>query len=142
MGSVHLHQPPFTHDLYVVSLLGSGTSRELNGQPLATNLFFNVPGQVISWDIAPDWRGWYLVFDAEFARQLPSGGIAQHEFAFLRDQAPVPFSVSEAETRELADLYSLLHTVWDAEPTSNLLPAYVDTLLLHVRRHFRAYVIE
>ena len=66
MKTVNAKQPPFRHEFYAIALRNSGDNKEVNGKYLDSNLFFNSPYQIITWDIRPDWQGWYIIFDREF----------------------------------------------------------------------------
>src|SRR4028118_2165211 len=68
MLTVNQRQEPFRHEFYAVALRRHGSNQQVMGQPLAANIFFNTPYQLTSWDIRPDWQGWYILFDEEFAR--------------------------------------------------------------------------
>ena len=137
MPTVHLRQPPFRHEFYAVALRHAGTNRQVQGQPLKANFFFNTPYQLIGWDIDPDWQGWYLLFDDTFARSLPGGGSLLTEYPFLALDKSTPFDVPAGEAAYLDGLFQRL---WDELHSGrpdclDLLAAYTHLLLLYLRRH-------
>ena len=84
MKTVNAKQPPFRHEFYAVALKNSGDNREVNGKFLDSNLFFNSPYQIITWDIKPDWQGWYIIFGREFLGLNPGWQNFIIDFPFFR----------------------------------------------------------
>lgn len=137
MRTVNRQQPPFRHEFYALALRHAGSNRQVQGQPLAANLFFNTPYQLIGWDIEPDWQGWYILFDETFARSLPGGPSFLAEYPFLTLDKSTPFDVPAADTAYLDRLYQ---GIWDElhggrTDCADFLAAYTHLLLLYVRRH-------
>lgn len=137
MRTVNRQQPPFRHEFYAVALRHCGTNRQVQGEPLVANLFFNTPYQLVGWDIEPDWQGWYIIFDEAFARTLPAGAGFLTEYPFLALDKSTPFDLPSEDAAALDRLYQC---IWDelhgARPdAADMLAAYTHLLLLYVRRH-------
>lgn len=140
MRTVHRQQPAFRHEFYAVALRWQGTNRQVNGQPVSANLFFNTPYQLISWDIDADWEGWYILFDEDFARSTPAGSRLLTEFPFLSLDKSTPLHLPEAEARQLDTLFEQIWHEYhhDAPHRLAFLATYAHLALLHVRRQFSA----
>ncbi|KUG09970.1 helix-turn-helix domain-containing protein [Solirubrum puertoriconensis] len=138
MRTVNRHQPPFRHAFYAVALRWQGSNRQVNGRLVQANMFFNTPYQIIGWDIESDWEGWYIMFDEEFARSLPTGPNLLTEFPFLCLDRTEPLHVPTPEAQFLDALFGQLWTEYHADYADQhaLLVGYAHLLLLHVRRQF------
>lgn len=86
-------QEPFRHEFYAIALRHAGENKEVNGQLLEANLFFNSPYQVISWDVLPDWKGWYIMFGQDFLTLNPAWKNFILEFPFFRLVKSIPFDI-------------------------------------------------
>jgi AraC-like DNA-binding protein len=137
MPTVNRQQAPFRHELYAVALRHRGTNRQVHGEPLAANVFFNTPYQLVGWDIEPNWQGWYIMFDETFARSLPSGAGFLSEYPFLALDKSTPFDVPAPDAQALDRLFQRLWTELhsDRGDRADFLAAYTHLLLLYVRRH-------
>ncbi|MEO1436603.1 MAG: hypothetical protein AAFV80_13780, partial [Bacteroidota bacterium] len=70
MATVHQRMPQFKHEFYAIALKLEGRGYVKTGNfatetPQAT-VFFNSPYQILYWDIAPDWEGYYIIFSEDF----------------------------------------------------------------------------
>ncbi len=138
MATVNARQPPFRHEFYAVALRLAGQNTEVNGRPLASNLFFNSPYQVITWDIRPDWQGWYLIFGREFLGLNPAWANFIIDFPFFRlDRAsPLDLPAPEAEHANLL-FQKIADEYHSARPDKFLfIQAYTQLLLLTTKRFF------
>lgn len=136
MQTVNQHQPPFRHEFYSIALRLNGTNRQVNGQPVAANLFFNTPYQVISWDIEPDWEGGYVMFTEDFVRANPTWTNFMTDFPFLMLDKSVPFDVPEADVDFINIVFAKIHAEYESDHADRLsfIRAYTQLLLLNVRR--------
>ena len=70
MNSVREQMPAFRHEFYAIAIKAAGDGKVISGQftdfPEGSTVFFNTPFQVLSWDIVPNWQGYYLMFSQDF----------------------------------------------------------------------------
>jgi AraC family transcriptional regulator, transcriptional activator of pobA len=138
MQTVNVHQEPFKHEFYALALKLGGSNRQVMGKTLKNNLFFNTPYQIITWEIDPDWHGWYIMFTEEFVRNNPIWANFLIDFPFLRLDKSIPFDVLEADAQFKNGIFQ---QIFDEYHSNNIdkftvIATYVHLLLLKVRRHF------
>lgn len=136
--TVNLKQPPFRHEFYAVALKNSGDNTEVNGKFLDSNLFFNSPYQVITWDIQPDWQGWYIIFDREFLGLNPGWKNFIIDFTFFRLDTVSPMDLPK-EDAELAN--NFFQQIFDEYHSDNkdkflFIQSFTQLLLLITKRYF------
>ena len=136
--TVNLKQPPFRHEFYAVALKNSGDNTEVNGKFLDSNLFFNSPYQIITWDIKPDWQGWYIIFDREFLGLNPSWQNFIIDFPFFRLDTVSPMDLPK-EDAELAN--NFFQQIFDEYHSDNkdkflFIQSFTQLLLLITKRYF------
>lgn len=136
--TVNLKQPPFKHEFYAVALKNSGDNTEVNGKFLDSNLFFNSPYQIITWDIKPDWQGWYIIFDREFLGLNPSWQNFIIDFPFFRLDKVSPMNLP-MEDAELAN--NIFQQIFDEYHSENkdkflFIQTFTQLLLLITKRYF------
>lgn len=60
----------FKYEYNAIAIKVEGSGKAISGHhtnfPDGATVFFNSPFQLISWDILPDWEGYYLMFSKEF----------------------------------------------------------------------------
>lgn len=136
MRTVNRAQPPFRHAFYSVALRLNGTNRQVNGSPVAANLFFNTPYQIISWEIEPDWEGWYILFTEDFVRANPTWRDFLTDFPFLLLDKSVPFDVPPADVDFIDTVFAKINAEYASDHPDRLsfIRAYTQLLLLNVRR--------
>jgi AraC-like DNA-binding protein len=138
MKTVNARQAPFRHEFYALALKNAGDNKEVNGRYLAHNLFFNSPYQIITWDIKPDWKGWYIIFDREFLGLNPGWHNFIIDFPFFRLDTVSPMDLP-AEDALLADTLfgQIFHEYHSDHPDKFLfIQAFTQLLLLLTRRYF------
>lgn len=138
MKSVHVKQPPFRHEFYAVALKISGDNREVNGKFLNGNLFFNSPYQIITWDIVPDWQGWYIIFDKEFLGLNPCWQNFIIDFPFFRLDKVSPMSLP---CRDVDLATSIFQQIFDEYHSDNkdkflFIQSFTQLILLITKRYF------
>ena len=138
MKTVNARQEPFRHEFYAVALRHSGTNKEVMGKPLNSNLFFNSPYQIITWDIKPDWEGWYIIFDKDFVSMNPAWNNFIIDFPFFRLDKSIPFNLP-GDDALLAD--NFFQKIYDEYHSGNkdkflFIQTYTHLLLLLTRRYF------
>ena len=144
MKTVNLHQPSFRHEFYAIALRFSGTNRQVSGKPLTANLFFNTPYQILSWEIDPDWRGWYIIFDEEFLRSNPQWANFLIDFPFMRLDRSIPFDLPAPEEAFIGSVFQKVSDEYhSSQPDAfAFLWAYTHLLLLKVKRNFDRLVAD
>lgn len=136
--TVNLKQPPFRHEFYAVALKNQGDNTEVNGKFLDSNLFFNSPYQIITWDIKPDWQGWYIIFDREFLGLNPSWQNFIIDFPFFRLDTVSPMDLPK-EDAEIAN--NFFQQIFDEYHSNNkdkflFIQSFTQFLLLITKRYF------
>jgi AraC family transcriptional regulator, transcriptional activator of pobA len=138
MKTVNLKQPPFRHEFYSIALRHAGTNNEVMGTPLQTNIFFNSPYQIVTWDILPDWKGWYIMLDKEFVSMNPAWSNFIIDYPFFRLDKYIPFDMPPDEAQR-ADQY--FRKIFEEYHSNNkdkfqFILAYTQLLLLLTKRYF------
>jgi len=134
-------QSPFRHEFYAIALRHTGGNKQVNGSFLEANLFFNSPYQVISWDVLPDWKGWYIMFGQEFLLTNPAWKNFIVDFPFFRLDKSVPLNLKPPDIN-LADnffekIYEEYHS--DNEDKFDFIQPYTSLLLVLTKRYFGIY---
>ena len=65
---VHVMEP-FRHEFYAIAIKSQGKGVAYTGHhkkfPKGSTIFFNSPFQILSWDIVPDWEGYYIMYPSQ-----------------------------------------------------------------------------
>lgn len=138
MKTVNARQPPFRHEFYCIALRHEGSNREVMGNFLSSNLFFNSPYQIVTWDILPDWKGYYIIFDREFIGMNAAWQNFIVDYTFFRLDKVIPFDLPE-KSAAFAD--GLFLNIFDEYHSDNrdkfqFIQTYTQLLLLLTKRHF------
>ncbi|MEM9867705.1 MAG: helix-turn-helix domain-containing protein [Bacteroidota bacterium] len=103
MKTVHPKMPPFKHEFYAIALKLEGTGYTTTGnystENLKATIFFNSPYQIIRWDIAPDWEGYYIIFSEDFYQREDTKRKISTDFPFLLVDNTVPLTLSSEEAK-------------------------------------------
>lgn len=91
---------PFKHEFYALAIKISGGGTVKLGSFDATAeqdlIFFNSPYQILSWDIPPDWKGYYVIFSEDFYRNnIRSEKRITDRFPFLLIDNTLPIEIDE-----------------------------------------------
>ena len=133
MPCVNMQQEAFRHNLFAIAWLVKGTNREVMGAPLESNVFFNAPYQIVTWDIDSDWDGYYAVFDEAFAREHLHVLTPTREWPFFRDASNAPLDLPAGQTAWFALTFERLHAEALAGPPGtgdcNVCGAFLHALL-------------
>ena len=143
MSSVVDQMPAFRHAFYAIALKVDGTGKAVSGHhadfPDGPVIFFNSPFQIISWDIAPDWEGYYLMFTQDFIAQSAYFSELLDNFPFLKLDKAIPFTVGEAEVNILLGIYEEIYKAYHSTDADKF--AFIETytllLLNYVKRFFQ-----
>nr|WP_299339619.1 helix-turn-helix domain-containing protein [Allomuricauda sp.] len=143
MKTVHHKMPPFKHEFYAIALKleGSGftTTGNYSTKDLAATVFFNSPYQIIQWDIAPDWNGYYVIFSEDFYREPHHQHRITEQFPFLLSDHTVPLTMDENESVLFEKIFIDILEEFRQEQKNHrkVIKGYIDILLLKVARLFQ-----
>lgn len=144
MPTVVSKMAPFKHEFYAIAIKVEGSGKANSGHhtnfPDGATVFFNIPFQITSWDILPDWQGYYLMFSKEFITTSKHLEGILTEFPFLKIDKSVPFEVKPDEVSQLLSIYEGIYKEYhDLKQDSTLIiEAHVLVLLNFVKRFFNA----
>lgn len=134
--------PAFRHEFYTIAIrkkdLTMASMEELRTGNLQ-ELAVNSPTQTLSWEIMPDWDGFYLMFSSSFAAQSNLLQEITSKFPFLNLTETIPFEVSRAELKILHALFEQIAAEYhSAHPDAmQLIEANVYLMLLHINRCYQ-----
>lgn len=137
---------PFRHEFYAIAIKADGggkvSSGEFNDFPEGTTIFFNTPFQLLSWDIVPDWRGYYLMFSQDFIAQSKVLSDLLNLFPFLKIDTSIPFTIPK---KELPGILAIYEQIWkeyrgEEDDKFQMIEARVFLLLSYVKRLFEKQV--
>ncbi|QCW99425.1 helix-turn-helix domain-containing protein [Aggregatimonas sangjinii] len=140
MKTVHHNMPPFKHEFYAIAvkLDGGGFAKTGNYSTAdkKATVFFNSPYQIIQWDIAPDWEGFYVIFSENFYRGALSRKRITEDFPFLLIDNTIPLDM-DADTALLfskvfADIFKEHRT--NSAKAEDIIRHYLHILLHKVSR--------
>ncbi|MEM9328466.1 MAG: helix-turn-helix domain-containing protein [Bacteroidota bacterium] len=146
MDIVHPQMPSFRHEFYAVAIKADGEGKVVSGQfsdfPKGAALFFNTPFQLISWDIVPNWTGYYIMFSQDFVTQSSVLTQILDLFPFLKMEKSIPFNVAPGRYEEILSIYSNIREEYHgtAMDKFQMIEAQVYLLLTNVRRLFEEQV--
>ncbi|MEM6718885.1 MAG: helix-turn-helix domain-containing protein [Bacteroidota bacterium] len=144
MKTVVSHVEPFKHEFYAIAMKVEGSGKAITGHhtnfPEGATVFFNTPFQLISWDIFPDWKGYYIMFSKEFIATSTYLQKLLTDFPFLKIDQSLPFEVKPEEVSKLLSIFEVIHEEnTDLREDSNaIIEAQVLVLLNFIKRFFTA----
>jgi len=138
MKTIRPKQPPFRHEFYALALRHHGHNNEVMGEPLRSNLFFNSPYQVVTWDILSDWQGYYIIFDRNFIAANPAWNNFIIDYPFFRLDTYTPFDLPEKDRLFADNLFARIFEEYhgDNEDKFLFIQDYTQLLLHLTKRHF------
>lgn len=142
MPTVVHKMPAFRHAFYAIALKMNGDGKALSSHysdfPDGSVVFFNSPFQILSWDIAPNWEGYYVLMTRDFIAQNHIFKDFLDTFPFLKIDKAIPFEVNEQETKELLNIYQKINEEYDSNKADkfDLISSYILLLLNYVKRYF------
>ena len=146
MPTVVSKMPPFKHEFYAIAIKVEGSGKAISGHhtnfPDGATVFFNSPFQLISWDILPDWEGYYLMFTKEFITKSKHLQQLLQEFPFLKIDQSIPFEVKPKEVSKLLTVYEAIYEEQQnlQEDSIAIIEAQLLVLLNFVKRFFNNQV--
>ncbi len=144
MRTVRRQVPPFRHEFYAISVVNAASGTTQTGDHVQRYeaqphiLLFNSPYQLLSWNIQPDWQGYYVIFTEDFVQSAQLRFNLMVDFPFLRLDQSIPFTVPKEEGETLNLLFSKIHQEYHGDQSDKfqLISGYTYLLLLYVRRSF------
>lgn len=137
---------PFRHELYAVAIKAQGKGVAYSGHyksfSVGSTIFFNSPFQILSWDIVPNWQGYYIMFTQEFISQIRCFNDVLEEFPFFRLDKSIPFKISSNDLDVIVSMFGKIYDEYHSDRSDKfqLIEAYVLLLLNYVRRYFNEQV--
>ena len=148
MKMVKHKMPPFKHEFYAIALKldGSGYAKSGNfsTENLKATVFFNSPYQIIQWDIAPDWEGFYIIFSEDFYRRENQKKQISMDFPFLLIDNTIPLELEKQDIEPFIKTFESIIQEHQAEHSNAEQVIYYHTqILLHkVSRLFQQKVTK
>ncbi len=141
MPTVVQSVPPFRHEFYAIAIRVDGEGQATTGAtstPEGPTIFFNSPFQIISWDIAPNWDGYYLMFTKAFMSQSTYFNNLLDDFPFLRVDKSIPLAINQDDLPLMTSIFSKIYNEYHADSPDKLqmIEVYVLLLLTYIRRYF------
>jgi AraC-like DNA-binding protein len=146
MKTVVRQMPVFRHEFYAIAIKADGDGKAITGQfhdfPEGTSLFFNTPFQLLSWDILPNWKGYYIIFSQDFISQSKVLSQLLDLFPFLKMDTSIPFNIPKGELPNILAIYESIWKEYNGESKDKLeiIEAQVYLLLVHIKRLFEDQV--
>jgi AraC-like DNA-binding protein len=146
MKTVKAKVEPFRHEFYAVALRVDGDGFTKTGQfakehDTAYTLFFNSPYQEISWDIVPNWSGYYILITAEFMEQyLPQLSIL-NDYPFFRIDQTIPMQLTQEEAMPMLSSFAVINDEYygSRKDSFRFISPHTRLLLEHTRRCFEKH---
>ncbi len=142
MPSVVHQMPPFRHAFYAIAIKMGGKGKAISSHftdfPEGPVIFFNSPFQILSWDIAPDWEGFYVMMTQEFLSRSSLFNDFLEQFPFLKIEETIPFNVNVKEAGEILEVFNRIYKEYHSSNPDKFefINTYILLLLNHVKRYF------
>lgn len=142
MPTVIDQMPPFRHTFYAIAIKVGGKGKVVSSHysdfPEGSVIFFNSPFQILSWDIAPDWEGYYVMMTQEFLSRSNLFNDFLEQFPFLKIEEAIPFTIRKHEEKEILEIFDRIYKEYHSVNSDKFefINTYVLLLLNHVKRYF------
>ena len=146
MLTVHQQMSAFRHEFYAIAIRSEGKGKVSSGQfsnfPEGTTVFFNTPFQLLSWDIMPDWKGYYLMFSQDFIAQSTMLSGILDLFPYLKLNQSIPFTIPSDQLTTILGVYERIWHEYNGDEVDkfNMIEAQLMVLLNYVKRWFEQQV--
>ncbi len=133
---------PFRHQFYAIAIKSEGKGAAYTGHhkefPTGSTIFFNSPFQILSWNIVPDWKGYYIMFTQEFLSQSKHFNALLEDFPFLRIDRSIPFEINQDDLEIVVSLFGKIYEEYYSEHSDKFqfIEVYVLLLLTYIKRYF------
>ncbi len=140
--------PPFRHEFYALAIRAEGDGKVITGEftdfPKGSTLFFNTPFQILSWDIIPNWTGYYILFSQDFIAQSNILAEILRLFPFLKMDKSVPFTIPDEDLETVLSIYKNIWREYRSAEADKfqIIEAQVYLLLNYIKRFFEEQVDE
>ena len=144
MKSVRHQMPPFKHEFYAIALKleGAGAASTGNYQTpeSGATIFFNSPYQITHWDIAPDWKGYCVIFSEEFLMDRSRRLVEAYPFLLVDNTIPMSIEGNEARLFEstFQEIFTEFHEC--LPDNRSVIQHYLEILLVKTSRTFNRLV--
>ena len=145
MKQVRLNMPPFRIPFFQIAILQSGggtVSSDGKAYELAErSLFFQLPGQIIYWDVPQNWQGYYISLAESFYSVQLDGFSRLYDFPFFKNYTPA-ISLPDAAADRILSCFQHLHADYrEVRPKGELLlKSELATLLALCLREYKRAV--
>lgn len=133
MESVRLRMPPFRIGFFQIALLEAGGGHvNSDGSDYDLDnctLFFNLPGQIIFWEIPRDWQGYYCCIDESFYTVQPDGFTRLFDYPFFQGYTP-GVHLRREEADEVLHQLGRIHRAYTRRDTYRELTLKTELALL------------
>ncbi|NLR93842.1 AraC family transcriptional regulator [Flammeovirga agarivorans] len=142
MGKVIPNMPPFRHEFFSIAIKADGDGKAITGHntdfPDGVTIFFNSPFQILSWDIVPNWTGFYIMLSQDFLASSHYFDRFLEDFPFLKIDESIPFEIPKEELPAILDIYRKIKKEYSGAENDqfNFIQVYVLELLHQVKRLF------
>ena len=137
---------PFRHEFYSIAIKADGGGKAITGHnkdfPEGVTIFFNSPFQILSWDIVPNWSGYYIMISQDFLASSHHFDNLLDDYPFLKIDESIPFEIHKENLQEILNIYARIKQeyVGDNEDKFNFIQVYILQLLNQVKRLFNENV--
>jgi len=146
MGIVVAKMPPFRHEFYSIAIKADGGGKAISGHhnnfPKGVTIFFNSPFQILSWDIVPNWSGYYIMISQDFLASSHHFDRLLDDYPFLKIDESIPFEINKEDLPEILSIYDRIKSEYlsQHEDKFSFIQTYVLLLLNQVKRLFNKKV--
>ncbi|WP_430817426.1 helix-turn-helix domain-containing protein [Carboxylicivirga sp. RSCT41] len=142
MGKVIPQMPPFRHEFYSIAIKADGGGKAITGHhadfPKGVTVFFNSPFQILSWDIVPNWSGFYIMISQDFLASSHHFDRLLDDYPFLKIDESIPFEISANDLPEILSIYQRIQEEYVSDNADKFafIQVYLLDLLNHIKRLF------
>lgn len=146
MGRVVSQMPPFRHEFYSIAIKANGEGKAISGHhtdfPEGVTIFFNSPFQILSWDIIPNWSGFYIMISQDFLASSHLFDRLLDDYPFLKIDESIPFEIDKKDLPEIINIYNRIKSEYLSGNNDkfNFIHVYILQLLNRVKRLFNKNV--
>ncbi|ANQ49463.1 AraC family transcriptional regulator [Flammeovirga sp. MY04] len=140
MGKVKSNMPSFRHEFYAIAIKADGDGKAISGYhkdfPEGVTVFFNSPFQITSWDIFPNWSGYYVMMSQDFLSKSRLFDTLLDEYPFLKIDESIPFEIEQKDLPGILSIYEDIKEEYlsDHEDKFDFIRTYILLLLNKLRR--------
>ena len=134
METVRLSMKPFRIQFFQLAILTSGGGEvSADGKVLDLtdySFFVQLPGQIITWDVPPDWQGYYISLKESFYTVQVEGFRGLYDLPYFKEYSPA-ISLEMSDAEKLLDIFSSIHKVVKEKGPHSvaIIKSYLNNLL-------------